>query len=356
MTSGRGSPNTGVRLKPSATVSEPVVVDTEICRTVAAFVKSHTIPEDREDSSLDGFTASQVANFYLLLVALCHQTSPRGKQPLEGTVGERHLRGWDYLSAKLEASARVNSKVLLPEHWAATDESEVRELFRDQTLGERLSDPRGRAELIRDLGQKMLRQSWKSVDQLFEAANGRIAVGSPNLIDLLAQFRAYDDPVRKKSYFFLALMRNAGLWTYADPENLGAPVDYHEVRGHLRIGTVQICDPNLRSKLLSAKEVTAEEDISIRQAVHKALMLVSESSGLRNPSQLHYMFWNIFRSCCTRDNPHCFSCPETCSLPTRYVPLSLSEDGTRHCPFSKICQSAGREPKLVEHSFETDYY
>src|SRR5690349_14899683 len=129
MASGRGSPNTGVRLKPGPTVSEPVVVDTEICRAVAAFVKAHTIPEDREDSSLDGFTSSQVANFYLLLVALCHQTSPRGKQPLEGTVGERHLRGWDYLSAKLEASARINSTVLLPEHWVATDESDVRELF-----------------------------------------------------------------------------------------------------------------------------------------------------------------------------------------------------------------------------------
>ena len=85
-------------------------------------------------------------------------------------------------------------------------------------------------------------------------------------------------------------------------------------------------------------------------------MLISEHSALRNPSQVHYMFWNIFRSCCTRDNPHCFSCPQTCSLPARYVPLTLFPDGTRHCPFSKVCESAGVEPKLFEHSFQTDYY
>lgn len=348
--------NTDTCLAPRPAVPEPVIVDTGLCRALAAFLRSRTIPEDREDSSLKGFTSPQIANFYLLLVALCHQTSPRGKEPLEGTVGERHLRGWDYLSAKLEVKARINPAILSPKYWAGLTERDLRGLFRDEKLGERLSDPADRAVLIQDLGRKMLRHSWESADQLHALCSGRIASGSPNIVEHLAQFRAYSDPVRKKTFFFLALMRNAGLWIYADPENLGAPIDYHEVRGHLRIGTVKICDPDLRSKLLAGKEVTAEEDIGIRQAVHQALMLVSEYSGLRNPSQIHYMFWNIFRSCCTRDNPHCSSCPQTCSLPARYVPLALFPDGTRHCPFSKICESAGREPKFFEHSFETDYY
>ncbi len=202
----------------------------------------------------------------------------------------------------------------------------------------------------------MLRHSWDSADQLHEASGGRIATRSTNLLSLLAEFRAYDDPVRKKSFFFLELMQNAGLWKYVDPEQLGAPIDYHEVRGHLRIGTVDIRDPDLRAKLLEGREVTQEQDVCIRQAVYKALTLVSEYSGLRNPGQLHYMFWNVFRSCCTRDSPHCDSCPPTCSLPTRYIPLALSPGGIRRCPFSTVCQSAGREPKLLEHTVDTDYY
>ena len=340
----------GSRPLPSVTVSD------DVCRSIAAFVRSRTIPEDREDSKLEGFTGPQVSNFYLLLVALCHQTSPRGKLPLEGTVGNRHLRGWDYLSAKLEAIAHISPIILSPSYWARIAETDLREIFRDEILGERLSDPTGRVGLIQDLGEKMLRHSWASADGFYALSEGRIASGNPNLLDLLSQFKAYSDPVRKKSFFFLALMRNAGIWTYVDSERLGAPVDYHEVRGHLRIGTVQICDPDLRSKLLAGLEVTAEDDISIRQAVHEALMLVSEYSGLRNPSQIHYMFWNIFRSCCTRENPHCYSCTPTCSLPARYVPLALFPDGTRHCPFANICESAGQEPKLFEHTFETDYY
>jgi hypothetical protein len=340
----------------AAEPSEAVVVNMEACRRLAGLLSSQPIPEPCEDSSLPSLSAKQVGNFYLLVVAVCYQTSPRGKPPLEGDVEGRHLRGWDYLSAKLEAAARADSSLLSPISWAYVTGEDVRHLFRDGTLGDRLDDPAGRALLIRDLGQQMLRHSWDWADQFYGVADGHIATGSPNLLSLLAQFRAYDDPVRKKSFFFLELMRNAGLWKYADPENLGAPIDYHEVRGHLRIGTVEVHDPSLLTKIKEGKQVTPEQDISIRQAVYRALMLVSEWSGVRNPGKLHYLFWNVFRSCCTRDNPHCFLCPPTCPLPDRYVPLALSSTCVRRCPFATVCESAGQESKLTEHSVDTDYY
>ncbi len=151
-------------------------------------------------------------------------------------------------------------------------------------------------------------------------------------------------------------MRNAGFWQFADPENLGPPVDYHEVRGHLRIGTVEIQDPQLEAKLLARQEVTSSEDIAIRKAVHDAIMLVSEATDHRNPSRLHYLFWNVFRSCCTRKAPHCHACPPGCTLPERYVPLAIHRDGVRRCPFSDVCQSADKQVRLIEHRFETDYY
>ncbi|MBV8276893.1 MAG: hypothetical protein JO170_16770 [Verrucomicrobia bacterium] len=351
------APLGGVRssLKSSSAL-EPVIVDREICRQVAGLIESQTIPTDREDTSLAGFTAKQVANFYILLVAICHQTSPRDEKPLEGIVGTRHLRGWDYLSNKLQVEAHSNPAILSTSYWEQITKRDVQELFRDDRAGDSLSDPDGRAKLIQDLGHKMRQHKWESANEIYALSEHRIATGAPNLLTLLSQFRAYDDPVRKKSYFLLALMKNAGLWTYSDAYKLGAPVDYHEIRGHLRIGTVRICDPDMRSKLLNEKEVSSEEDISIRLAVHRALVLVSDYSGVRNPSQIHYMFWNIFRSCCTRHDPHCTFCPPTCSLPKRYVSLALFPDGTRRCPFSEVCQSAGRDPKLLEPNVTTDYY
>ncbi len=319
-------------------------------------LSSQTIPAAREDISLPWMSPEQVGNFYLLLVAICYQTSPRGKPPLEGHVEGRHLYGWDYLSAKLEAAARSKRAVLSPAFWANIDAEQVRALFRDPTLGDLLSNPQHRALLIRDLGEQMACRSWTRAAQIYDDCEGRIATGNPNLLSSLAKFRAYDDPVRKKSFFYLELMQNAGLWKYVDPENLGPPIDYHEVRGHLRIGTVEVLDRKLVTKIMQGEEVTPEQDVFIRRAVYKALMFVSEYSGLRNPGQLHYLFWNIFRSCCTRENPHCGGCPSTCRLPDRYVPLALHSRDGRRCPFSSVCQSAGREPKLMEHTIDTDYY
>lgn len=352
--SGRQSIN--IALASSQPAQEHVTVNLEVCRRVAGLLSTRNIPIDREDSSLPWMSPRDMGNFYLLLVAICHQTSPRGRPPLEGEVDGKHLRGWDYLSAKFQMAVRLKRDLLSPMVWAGITAKDVRRIFRDDVLGDRLSDPEGRALLIRDIGQKMQKRSWNSVDQLYEAAQSRIATGPKNLLSLLSEFRAYDDPVKKKSFFFLALMHNSELWNYADPDQLGAPVDYHEVRGHLRLGTVKICNAELYAKLMSGSDVTDEEDISIRHTVFKAIMFISECSGMRNPSQLHYLFWNVFRSCCSREKPHCHSCPSNCALPDRYVPLALFPGGARRCPFSPVCQSAGREPKLIEHSFETDYY
>jgi hypothetical protein len=229
-------------------------------------------------------------------------------------------------------------------------------LFSDPVLGDRLTDPEGRAALVVNLGQVMQRNDWMWIQEVYELCGARVATGHPNLVGLLAQFRAYDDPVMKKSFFFLALMRNAGVWNYVDDDKLGPPVDYHEVRGHLRIGTVQVLDPDLQKKLFRRTPVTASEDIAIRGAVLDAIMLLSEMTGLANPSQLHYLFWNVFRSCCTRDNPHCHACPPDCSLPERYVPLAIHADGARRCPFAPVCDSADATRRYYEHAFSTDYY
>jgi hypothetical protein len=175
-----------------------VVVNPNACRKLAAWLKAHEIPVDREDSSLAGLSAKQIGNFYFLLVAICHQTSPRGRPALEGTVNTRHLRGWDYLSAKLEAAARANPHILSPGFWAKMTSEQMRDIFRDAEFGERLSNPEHRVELARDLGQQMRDRGWTYAHRMHEIAKGRIATGSPNLLGILREFRAYNDPVHKK--------------------------------------------------------------------------------------------------------------------------------------------------------------
>jgi len=337
-----------------STAREPIEINTRVCQRIASLLRSRFIPVDREDSDLSGFSREQVGNFYLFLVSICHQTSPHGKPALEGLVEGVYKRGWDYLSAKLEATARSSPELLTPIRWSGVTDTELSCLFRDPQLGDRLTDPTNRAGLVRNLGQVMLSKRWRSAEDIYRLSEGRVV----DLTNLLAQFKAYRDPVKKKSYFFLSLMRNTGLWHYVDEDHLGPPVDYHEVRGHLRLGTVTVNDESLRQKLFKNLPVTSDEDIAIRQSVHDAIMLISELTELRNPSQLHYLFWNVFRSCCSRDSQHCQGCPPDCTLPERYVHLAIHPDGQRRCPFSEICASTcgTAHQKYYEHVFETDYY
>lgn len=334
----------------------PVVVDLESCDRLAALLARMDIPPDEEDSVAPAFPRNLTGNFFLALVAICHQTSPRALPPLEGVVSGKHLRGWDYLSAKLESAARDDLRLLEPERWSRLTADCVCRLFRDQEFGERLSEPTQRAELLRDLGQKMMARSWATADQIYSHCGGRIATGRPNLLQELSTFAAYSDPVRKKSLFFVALMRNSGTWEYQDEEKLGPPVDYHEVRGHLRVGTIRVTDPGLLEKLRAGAPVTAEEDIAIRQSTYDAIMHISMRSRLNNPSQLHYLFWNVFRSICTRELPQCFDLRPHCTLPERYMHLTSQPNGLRRCPLSAVCSSAGDTLPITEHVFATDYY
>jgi hypothetical protein len=322
---------------------------------VAKLLATKEIPLDHEESSLPGFPRHLIGNFFLPLVAISHQTSPRGCAPLEGRIDGVWRRGWDYLFARLEEATRRDPSLTTPNRWSDLSAGEVRHLFHDEELGDRLTNTEQRAELLRDLGFKMISQGWSLADQFYDHCNGRIAAGNPNLLQVLSRFQAYNDPVRKKSYFFLALMRNSGLWRYADDEALGPPVDYHEVRGHLRLGTVRITNPELLEKIRTGRVVTAREDVAVRQAVHDAIMRISDRSGLRNPSQLHYLFWNLFRSICTREAPQCYILRPGCFPPDRYMRL-VDEHGVRRCPFVSICPSAGIQDAIYEHVIETDYY
>jgi hypothetical protein len=296
-----------------------------------------------------------VGNFFLALVAICHRTSPPIQLLLIGNVDGAILSGWDYLLNRFYEVARADLTLLTPSRWVQVSAEDIKDFFRDPTYGDRLTDFEGRSSLIQDLGAKMIGSDWTQADEFYQECEQRIAIGNPNLLEVLSHFRAYSDPVKKKSLYFLAIMRNYGRWIYRDDELLGPPVDYHEVRGHLRLGTVQVTDSKLLQQLRQRQPVTCSEDTILRQAVYDAIMLISDRSGIHNPSQLHYLFWNVFRSVCLRKDPQCFELKTTCALPQRYRHLARDRDKER-CPFAVVCRSAGSADPIFEHTFDTDYY
>lgn len=327
-----------------------VRVNLRACRSVADVLRGHVIPVDREESELPHLERRLVPNFYFYVVGICHQTSPRGVPPAEGTVAGKRRIGWDFLWSKFEEACLRDSMRLSPETWAGESRESFRNTFADDELGFRLTDLEGRVRLVRDMGKRLIEMGTASVQVLYERCKGRVRTATPNLLSELSRFEAYRDPVEKKSIFFLSLMRNTGLWEFIDPDRLEAPIDYHEIRGHVRIGTVEVVDAMLGEAIHLQKTVSEADDVAIRKATRDAIRIMAGDLGV-TPSQAHYLFWNVFRSICLREAPKCVSPADAGLLPERYRALAAGG-----CPFVQACKAFAAQDFPIEHQTDTRYY
>lgn len=329
-----------------------VEVDKNQCRALGEFLKTVNLPSAQEEIMRYKIPDRVMGNLYFVVVAICHQTTPHKGLALQGHVDGKLRRGWDYLREKWIRATEQNPALVSPISLANITAQDIETILFDTELGTTISDSQGRATMLNDIGRRMIDLGVDGVWSLYELSSGSlVSQKGQGLIELLSQFVTYSaDPVQKKLFFFLSLMFNNGFWTYNDPENLGTPVDYHEVRGHLRYGTVRIISDQLRDKILGGQEVTSDEDIQIRKTVFDAIMLVSRISG-RTPNDLHYFFWNIFRNCCRRDETHCNKCSQHPSFPERYQSLSPTK-----CIFATSCKSVSSVVKLTDHVVDTNLY
>lgn len=327
-----------------------VKVDRQVCDRLAALLRRVTVPIGVDHPIFDDEV--DFGSFFLLLVAICHQT-----QSVAGSVNGRTLRGWDYLQEKLLQQVKKDAGLLQRDRWRAMSGEGLTELFRDAVTGSSVPQAGERAQIVRNLGEVMCHLRWHRLQDLYIASKGRIATGKTNLLQLLRMFSAYRDPVFKKSFLLLGLMRDLGAWDYADDENLGPPIDYHEIRGHLRIGTIKVHDASLDEKLRKREHVLEEEDIAIRTAIVDAIAYIAQQISGVDAMRLHYLFWNLFRNICTRAMPYCRSgSGKSPELPARYLHLIVRDDFSSGCPFATACNTAQGDYPYIEHLFLTDWY
>lgn len=329
-----------------------LIANRQQCYHLAKYLSQLNLPVAQEEKFTCALPPETLGNLYFAVVAICHQTTPRQGTALQGYINGQLRRGWDYLRESWLQAAVANPQLVTPTSLTLLTASDIINVTYDPIIKIVISDAEGRAKLLHQLGQKMRELNIQTVWELYDQSQPTlVATDGRGLLEQLRQFPAYAaDPVGKKLFFFLSLMYNQGLWSYQDPENLGTPVDYHEVRGHLRLKTVKVIDQRLHAKIWSGQEVTAKQDITIRQAVFDAIMLISHLSG-KTPNDLHYFFWNIFRNCCRRNETHCYYCHDHPSLPERYQQLS-----PHRCIFNSICLSKDLKHKPQDHLVQTDLY
>jgi hypothetical protein len=114
--------------------------------------------------------------------------------------------------------------------------SEVAELFRveDETVG----DPERRAELWRDLAGALMVANGGEATALLASCGSRLG-GPGGLLERLARFEAYADPLAKKAQLFAKICERRGWFEVEDPDSWEVSADNVLMRLALRSGLVE---------------------------------------------------------------------------------------------------------------------
>jgi hypothetical protein len=329
----------------------PVAPNLWRCREIAGVLRQMQWPDKLVRQSLFCSDPKIVGNFNLVLIAICHQT-----QGISGTVDGQSCRGWDYLERKLNAHCRNNPTFLEMENLATLSCERLDRALAPSLSTSAFSNLEARTALINELAHHMLRFGYGSFEQLCGSLKGR-CIGTDSIISFLKATKAYSDPNEKKTRLLIGLLRDAHGWRFQDAHELGAPVDYHEIRGHLRIGTVTVTDVSWRPRFQS-EIISSDDDNLVRSAISKAIVAISNWLPNRDPLHVHYVLWNYFRALCRRDKPVCCKggAISEGELDPAYVDLFQKSVAAAGCAFSPFCDSFRSQVFPIEYGYGGNYY
>lgn len=246
--------------------------------------------------------------FFTAMVAIDHRTSTL--YPFEAWIAGKRYKGSDLLFRLGIEVYRREPDFYTPENLSKLDKLKALKLL--SYHGMVMWDLHVRTLLLRDLGSKILHR-YESYSKLLDVET------VTELLNRLSWFRAYEDPVAKKSFLLAKFLHKRGLKTFKDEENFQVPVDNHLTRIAIRLGIIELEDYTIIDKQL---ELSRSQDIALRMKVREAWKEVSKASGT-DPFTLDDFLWVHGRTVCLPGNPRCEDCilKSACrSFETGYFP------------------------------------
>jgi hypothetical protein len=227
-------------------------------------------------------------------VAICHQTHKLVSE-------KRNLRGWEYMEEVFLEMAIRNPEFLDPLNISGQTKKSIGtyllKSFSDEKkqASSSLDRVEERAELYLDSAKRLQQGFDGNLSSLVKKSANKLIHAGEGIYELLGDFQAYSDPLRKKAGFFLKLCLDAGLIHIMDPENLIPIMDYHMQRVLLRTGCIVIKDSRLAEDLRRRRPLQSDQEI--RKACTDALKIISDASG-HSVLGMNDIFWPLGRSCC----------------------------------------------------------
>jgi hypothetical protein len=241
----------------------------------------------------------QEANYWFYITAICQST-----RSFEGIIDGQWIRGWDYL---VQASRR-RMEEFDAQRMQAYTAMDLRRLLSDDFNAEHspIDRVQERLEQLQDCADALLHDYGGEAMGVYERSRGRLA-GEGGLLALLSEFRAYDDPLQKKSMLLAGMLHQIDVWPLRDPENLKVAMDYHAMRVALRSGMVDVQDGALARDLRERNPVHDALNQVVRTTVSSACDIMVQESGM-SVFAFDKWIWHLGRSCCFYDHdPICGS-------------------------------------------------
>jgi hypothetical protein len=211
------------------------------------------------------------ADAALFLCAVDHRT---GYEAQHSVGGSEPVAGSDLMWSVALAAAAERPGLLTAASLATVTADSVAGLF--SIDGETVADPDRRAALWRDLAAGLQREYGGEAAALLAAAAGRLD-GPGGLLERLAAFEAYSDPLAKKAQLFAKICERRGWFDVADPGSWEVSADNVLMRLALRSGLVE-----------------PGELAGVRTATRAAFKEVGERSAIP-PPVLDDMLWELGR-------------------------------------------------------------
>lgn len=287
--------------------------------------------------------AKQKLTLYFFVDAICHQTQNFFKE-----INGKNLKGWDFLLNSFVKEYGDDKDFTLIKRMEKIKGEDLKKIFSGS--GDRYYE---RAYLLRNCAYILKRDFNGDIFEINKISDGFIKrEDRPDMIKLFHKFKAYKDPLNKKTFLFLNIAKKVGYWEIKDPENLWTPVDYHLERVSLRIGIVDL-DKKILKKLIENRRVPQSVDLKLREKIGNGVKKISDDSNIEI-EKIDQIFWALGRSICFKDGPKCDGVDSEKTTFEEITKIGLREG----CPFRNIC-NAYKNPylkEIKESNVNTIYY
>ncbi len=229
-------------------------------------------------------------NYVFFLVAIDHRTHPEPKR-FEESIGGKFYHGSDLMYFLARRAQENEPDLFTAKKMIKITEKDVARIF---SVGDvTIKDPAERALLLRDCAQKLIDHYKGDFRNLLKSSEGYLLkTDEMGVLQQLRKFQAYRDPLMKKSFLLVKILRRQGYFEPVDIENLSFPVDNILMEVALRSGLVKAYA--LEGKIAREERLDEKEVESLRNATREAFEMVSRESKIP-PDVLDDLIWSFGR-------------------------------------------------------------